>query len=88
MNEQENLKFHELIGLHVTITQSSKPTLVGLTGTIVDETKSMFNIKTKNGNKMVPKNYNQWEFHLQDNKTKLSGFTLNRRTEDRLEERN
>ena len=56
----DNITSHEFIGLHTEITQSSNSQIIGLNGRIVDETKSMFRIKTKNGIKSIAKSKNSW----------------------------
>ena len=43
----ENIALHEMIGLNTIVSTSPNGQIVGLTGTIVDETKSMFTIKSK-----------------------------------------
>lgn len=50
------LVFHELIGLEVTITDATNPTYNDIRGKVVDETKNMIIVQTKEGTrKMVPK---------------------------------
>ncbi len=45
-----------LIGLNITIVESRDPGLVGVSGTIVDETKQMIKVKKKTGQVLlVPK---------------------------------
>ena len=84
----ENIVFHEMIGLQTMVTKSSNNSLLGVQGKIIDETQSMFYIKTDNGVKLIPKNQSNWEFHLRDQKITLDGSKLNRRSEDRLEAKN
>jgi len=42
MITKENIISHELIGLKTEIIDSSNKEILGLNGTIIDETKSMF----------------------------------------------
>jgi len=51
----QNVLFHELIGLDVTVVYASSPSLVGIAGLIIDETRNTVRIKTKSGLKMVGK---------------------------------
>ncbi len=51
----ENITSHELIGLRTEIVESSNSQIIGLNGTITDETKSMIIINTANGTKMISK---------------------------------
>ncbi|MEK6965237.1 MAG: ribonuclease P protein subunit [Thermoproteota archaeon] len=84
MITQENIAIHELIGLDAKILDSSNKQIVGLSGRIVDETKSMFTLDTKSGLKMIPKHNSKWQFKLDDTQAVLDGAILNRRPHDRL----
>lgn len=46
---------HEFIGLNTQISNSSNQEVIGLNGTITNETKSMFTINTEKGMKQIPK---------------------------------
>lgn len=80
----DSITKHEMIGLETEITVSSNNQLVGLTGKIIDETKSMFTLRTKNGPKMIPKTQNTWKFFFEDNEFTISGNLLEKRSFDRL----
>lgn len=80
----DSISKHEMIGLETEITTSSNNQLVGLTGTIIDETKSMFTLRTKHGSKMIPKIQNTWKFFFEDNEFTFSGNLLEKRSFDRL----
>ena len=80
----ENISKHEMVGLETVISASPNRQIIGLTGTIVDETKSMFSINTKNGFKMIPKKQNTWKFFSDGNELTLSGSLLEKRSFDRL----
>lgn len=84
MITNQNITQHELIGLDAEIVDSSNPQILGLYGKIIDETKSMFYLKTKNGIKMIPKSNNKWKLHLNSEKPIVSGLMLLRRPQDRL----
>ncbi len=81
----ENIYKHELIGLKIIISDSSNKQIIGLSGTVVDETKSMLVINTKKGFKMIPKKHNTWKFHINKKETTLSGTLFEKRSFDRLE---
>jgi len=51
-----NILSHEIVGLKAIIRNSPNSEIIGLNGTVVDETKSMFTIKTGNRFKNIPKN--------------------------------
>jgi ribonuclease P protein subunit POP4 len=55
-----------------------------LSGKIIDETKSMLLIETKNGAKMIPKQHNKWKFVLNNQEFTVDGNTLSKRPEDRI----
>jgi ribonuclease P protein subunit POP4 len=80
----ENIISHEMIGLKTEIHNSPNPQIMGLEGTIVDETKSMFMLNTKNGFKMIPKKQNTWKLYVNDQEIILYGSLLERRSYDRL----
>ena len=84
MITHENILSHELIGLRTKITNSSNTHYVGLTGTIIDETKSMFILNTKKGNKMISKNQNTWKLIFGKNEFDLHGSLIEKRSFDRL----
>ena len=84
MITSENILSHEMIGLRTEITSSTNNHFVGLTGTIVDETKSMFTLNTKNGLKIIPKKQNTWKFFSKGEEFTFSGNHLEKRSFDRL----
>ena len=84
MITKDNIYQHEFIGLDSKITQSSNTQLIGLNGTITDETKSMFTLNTKNGIKSIPKANSLWRFSLKDGEVVLEGKKIAKRSFDRL----
>ena len=75
----DNITSHEFIGLHTEITQSTNPQIIGLNGRIVDETKSMFKINTKNGTKSIAKSENSWKFSIENNDIVVDGSKIAKR---------
>jgi ribonuclease P protein subunit POP4 len=51
----KNILSHELIGLPATVMTSPQPRVVGLSGTIIFETKNMLTLRTNAGPKRIPK---------------------------------
>ncbi len=80
----DNITSHEFIGLHTEITQSTNPQIIGLNGRIVDETKSMFKINTKNGTKSIAKSENSWKFSIENNDIVVDGSKIAKRPFDRI----
>lgn len=81
----ENLLSHELVGLRATILCASQPTLVGLSGIIIFETKNMITIKVKSGSKRVSKLVaRKIKLHLPGNVCFINGASLIGRPEDRV----
>ena len=80
----ENITSHEFIGLHTEIAKSSNPQIIGLNGSIVDETKSMFTINTKNGIKSVAKGINTWKFSIENKDIFVEGSKIVKRPFDRI----
>ena len=84
MISSDNIAAHELIGLHTEIAESTNPQILGLRGVVVDETKHMFTIQTKNGKKMIPKKENKLNFLINSGNLLLSGTLLEKRAYERL----
>ena len=80
----DNITSHEFIGLHTEITQSTNPQIIGLNGRIVDETKSMFKINTKNGTKSIAKSENSWKFSIENKDIVIDGSKIAKRPFDRI----
>ncbi len=82
MRSARNLAKHELIGLSVRIESSSDPSLVGVEGRIVDETKNMFVIDT--GNKEIKAAKKTVKLRFDDYGILLDGKKIKYRPEDRI----
>ena len=80
----DNITSHEFIGLDTEITQSSNPEIIGLNGRIINETKSMFTINTKNGMKSISKSENSWKFSIDDKDIVIDGSKIAKRPFDRI----
>ncbi|MCE2614981.1 MAG: ribonuclease P protein subunit [Nitrosopumilus sp. (ex Thoosa mismalolli)] len=79
-----NITSHEFIGLKTKIVESSNPQIVGLNGTVVDETKSMLTLNTQNGIKSIAKANNSWEFSIGSSSTIVNGSNIQKRPFDRI----
>ena len=84
MITKDNITSHELIGLQTEIVKSTNKQILGLRGKIVDESKFMFTILTKNGIKRLPKDSSSWKFEFNGQKTELDGSALTRRSYERM----
>ena len=84
MITSENIKLHEMIGLHATIIESSNSQLKGLNGIIVYETKNTFILETINGLKTIPKLFNKWEFQMNKLKIIVEGLIMRKKPQDRI----
>ncbi|MCH8085449.1 MAG: ribonuclease P protein subunit [Nitrosopumilus sp.] len=80
----DNITLHEFIGLHTEIIKSTNPQIIGLNGSIVDETKSMFRINTKNGTKSIAKSNNSWKFSIENKEVIIDGSKIVKRPFDRI----
>jgi len=79
---EAELLMGELIGLKTKITKSTRRELIGITGTIVDETMHTFTIEKTNGKEIkVPKKSCVFQF---GNKKDIDGKKLCFRPEDRI----
>ncbi|TLX69665.1 MAG: ribonuclease P protein subunit [Thaumarchaeota archaeon] len=84
MITKENLFIHEIIGLEATIVKSSNEQTIGISGKVIDETKSMFFLNTKNGIKKIPKENAEWKFSFDKNELIVNGNLLAKRPQERL----
>ena len=75
---------HEFIGLNTQIVNSSNQQVIGLNGTIINETKSMFTINTEKGMKMIPKSTNDWGFTINGKNMTVKGSTITKRPFERI----
>ena len=75
---------HEFIGLETQIVKSSNSEVVGLNGTIINETKSMFTINTQKGIKKIPKLTNEWKFFIQGKESTVNGSKIAKRPFERI----
>ena len=81
----ENILAHEIIGLDARIVESSDPTIAGLEGTIVFETKNTISIRSGSRTRQVAKSAAKTiEIHAQTGACFISGPTLIARPEDRI----
>ncbi len=73
-----------LIGRHARIIHSNDRSLIGIEGEIIDETLKTFKIRTKTGNKTIPKNIVTLEISLPSGKVVVQGSALMQRPEERI----
>jgi ribonuclease P protein subunit POP4 len=84
MTSPENVLAHEVIGLGAKIIESTDPTLQGVSGTIVFETKSTLSIRTNSSIKQVSKKAaKKIEIKTDSGVCFISGSSLIGRPEDR-----
>jgi len=69
----KNLLYSTFIGLNVEIINSSQHDLVGLKGSIVDETKNLIVIETADKEVQVPKVSSVFRFYVSDGAVDIDG---------------
>ena len=84
MITQENLLIHELIGLEAIVVKSNNEQITGISGKVIDETKSMLFLNTINGIKNIPKEIADWKFSFDKNESIVNGNLLTKRPQERL----
>ena len=84
----QNILRHELIGLTIRVTEATDPSVKGIRGTVVDETKNMFKILSSEKTLMVPKEIATFRFNLPSGiRVDVDGERLVARPESRLKTR-
>ncbi len=85
MTTPENVLVHEIIGLGARIVESTDPTLEGISGTVVFETKNMISIRTDSSVKQVAKRAaRKIEIKTNSGVCFISGSSMIGRPEDRI----
>lgn len=89
MRSPENLHIHEIIGLGARIVESTDPTLEGIVGTIVFETRNTILIRTDNTLKQISKKAaKKIEIKTHSGVCFISGSSMIGRPEDRISRSN
>ncbi len=84
----ENILRHELIGLEITVADSTNKKIVGLSGKVVDESRQTLKIKTSKGEKTVVKDQCVFSFCLPTGVcVRVDGKQLVSRPEDRVKKK-
>jgi ribonuclease P protein subunit POP4 len=79
---------HEFIGLEAKVVKSSNPTVVGISGRVVDETRNTFIILHDDNRKVVAKDKSVFDFVMPDRTVvEIDGKVLIGRSEDRIRRR-
>jgi len=84
MITEQNILLHELIGLEAKVIESTNKNIIGIHGTILDETKSMLILDTKKGIKKIQKDHSEWKFSSNFNDIIVQGNKIRKRSHDRL----
>ncbi len=66
MISPRNILRHELIGLDVLVTGASNPSMLGLAGRVIDETRNTLVIRSDRGTKRVQKAGTRFRITLPD----------------------
>ena len=77
----------EFIGMNVEVIEAENPSLIGLKGKIIDETKNTFTIQTKQKTRKVIKNQITLKTKIKQKTFMIKGEVLQGRPEDRLKKR-
>ncbi len=78
---------HELIGLECRVVDATDRGMVGISGRVVDETRNMLVIQTRDGRKMVPKRGTRFVFRVDEQVLEVEGESILARPEDRIKMR-
>ena len=81
---ESNLTAHELIGLRVTVSESSDVTKICLTGIVRNETRNTITVQNGKRFLCIPKNGSSFAFELPNGKMTVQGLSIQFRPEDRV----
>lgn len=84
MRSAKNILMHELIGVDVEVADAKNKSLVGIRGTVVDETKNTLVIETAAGEKTVLKESVVLKIRVNGEDILVAGTHLAGRPEDRI----
>lgn len=79
-----NIVRHELIGLNIEIVKAKNPSLIGIKGKIIDESKNILTIETQNKIKKILKDQATFNIELKDHVVQVEGKLLLGKPEDRI----
>ena len=74
----------EFIGGFIEVLDASNPSLIGLKGMVVDETKNLFVIKTEKGLKKIQKHLSKFKIAFGEKKFLFSGDAVLMPPEERI----
>lgn len=78
----------EFIGLEAKVLESDNPSYVGISGTVIDETRNTLVLLHSNGRKVILKELSVFHFRLPDGTiVKIDGKAIVGRPEDRVKRR-
>lgn len=75
---------HELVGLHAHVQGSPCADVIGLNGTVIDETKSMVLLRTSGGVRHIPKAHTVFELTGRGASVSIEGSRILGRPHARL----
>lgn len=87
MMTERNLARHELIGLPVVVVRCTDPSLAGVAGKVVDETRNMLVLRRDGGGRLVrvAKDCSTFRFGLPGGRSaEMDGRSIRFRPEDRV----
>ena len=89
MRNAKNIKQHELISCKAKVINAKDKKIIGINGTIVDETKNLIVIKTSKGIKKILKENAVFEIMIPETKEKviIEGDEISLQPEKRLKKR-
>ena len=83
--DAKNIAAHELIGLSVTVKESTDIVRVGIKGNVMDETMKTLTVRTAKKDIVLPKAECVFEFDINE-KVIIDGKNIMKRPEDRVKE--
>ena len=87
MQKTRDIPRLELIGKELEVIDADNPTLIGIKGKVIDETKNMLIIETNNETKKLVKKQVTIKVKIEDKEIIIKGEILQGRPEERLKKK-
>ena len=80
----QNIIQHELVGLDATVVHSTNSDMIGISGSVIYETRNTITLDTISGHKCIPKSICDLELSNDTMRVIINGTKIQKRPFDRI----